>query len=97
MSTVSGSRWTYLRSSPLRGLLSILHLKAEKGFKSLELFVQDAVLLGETVDAVVGLPHPPDGAADGVGLEASGHPASGLVNLSQVDLEKAKLKRQIEV
>ena len=53
----------------------------------LELLVNDPVLLGQSVDAVIGLSHPPDGAADGVGLEVGGHAASGLVNLGEVELD----------
>ena len=53
----------------------------------LELLVQDPVLLGQPVDAVVALPHPADGPTDGVGLESSSHATSRLVNLSQVDLD----------
>merc|ERR1712080_75013 len=45
---------------------------------TLELLVYDAVLLGEPVDAVIALSHPPDGPADGVRLEASGHASGGL-------------------
>ena len=63
--------------------------------------VYDAVLLGQSIDAVVTLPHPTgknlhfrlhvidepaDGAADGVGGEASGHAAGGLVNGGEIDL-----------
>merc|ERR1719266_285446 len=53
----------------------------------LEVLVDDTVLLGEPVDAVIALSHPPDGATDGVRLGGSGHAAGGLVNLGQVDLD----------
>jgi len=53
----------------------------------LELLVNDAILLGKPVDAVVALAHPADGAADSVGGEASGHAAGGLVHRGEVDLE----------
>jgi hypothetical protein len=38
----------------------------------LKVLCQHTVLLGQTVDAVVGLAHPADGAADGVRLEGAG-------------------------
>merc|ERR1719322_1903439 len=55
----------------------------------LELLVNDAILLGKPVDAVVALAHPADGAADSVGGEASGHAAGGLVHRGEVDLDEA--------
>ena len=78
-----------------------------------ELLVNDAVLLGQPVDAVIALPHPTkqnimtkildgkyissnkpaDGAADGVGGEASGHASSGLVHRGKVDLGGAEDKQ----
>ena len=83
-----------------------------------ELLVNDAVLLGQPVDAVIALPHPTkqnmtkildgkyissnkpaDGAADGVGGEASGHASSGLVHRGKVDLGGAedKTKQQQKI
>ena len=48
---------------------------------------QNAVLLGEPVDAVVGLPHSADGAADGVRLPRAGHPARLGVHVGDVHLD----------
>merc|ERR1719461_2391390 len=53
----------------------------------LELLVNDAILLSRPVDAVIALAHPADGAADGVGGEASCHAAGGLVHRGEVDLD----------
>ena len=39
----------------------------------LELLVDNSILLGEPVDAVIRLSHPPDGSADGVSFESSSH------------------------
>jgi len=53
----------------------------------LELLVNNSVLLGEPVDTIVGLSHPPDGSTDGVCLVSHGHTSGGLVNLGDVDLD----------
>merc|ERR1719180_192909 len=55
--------------------------------KDSELLVNDAVLLGQSVDAVVALTHPADGTTDGVGGEASGHASGGLIHRGKVDLD----------
>ena len=52
----------------------------------------DTVLLGESVDAIVRLSHPSDGAANGVRLEGSGHTASGLIDISDVNLVGKKMR-----
>ena len=44
------------------------------------------MLLGQSVDGVVGLAHPPEVAADGVGDVLAGDPAL-LVDLGDVDLD----------
>ncbi len=53
----------------------------------LKLFVDEAVLLGQAIDAVVRLAHTANSAADGVGLESTGHAPSRLVNFCHVDLD----------
>ena len=53
----------------------------------LELLVNNSVLLGEPVDTIVRLSHPPDGSTDGVCLISHGHTSGGLVNLGDVDLD----------
>ena len=50
-----------------------------------EVLGDDAVLLGEPVDAVVGLSHAADGAADGVRLPRAGHPAEDKNHHSLTD------------
>ena len=55
---------------------------------SLELLVKNAVLLGKPVDAIVALSHSSDCPADGISLEGTSHTASGLVDLSQVNLNR---------
>ena len=52
-----------------------------------EVLGQNAVLLGEPVDAVVWLPHAADGAADGVRLPRAGHPARLGVHVRDVHLD----------
>ena len=52
-----------------------------------EVLGDDAVLLGEPVDAVVGLSHAADGAADGVRLPRAGHPARLGVHVGDVHLD----------
>jgi hypothetical protein len=47
----------------------------------------DSVLLCEPVDAVVGLPHLPDGPADGVRLVRASHAPGRLVHVRDVDLD----------
>lgn len=69
---------------------TILHFSSETrniSRQELELLVDNSVLLGKTIDAIIGLAHPPDGSADSVGLVGSGHPAGSLINLSQVYLK----------
>ena len=39
-----------------------------------------------SVDAIVGLAHPPDGAANGVRLVSAGHAAGGLINIGDIQL-----------
>jgi len=48
----------------------------------------DAVLLGQPGEAVVRLSHPPDVAADGVGLAVARVPAGGGVHVSDVHLDR---------
>ena len=55
--------------------------------RSSKVFGEDSVLLGEPVDAVVGLAHAADGAADGVGLPGAGHPARLGVDIGDVHLD----------
>lgn len=46
----------------------------------------DAVLLGESGDAIVGLSHPPDSSADGVDLGGVAHAPGDGIHLGDVDL-----------
>jgi len=62
-------------------------VQIQKQETKLKLLVQDSVLLGQPVNAVVALPHPADGSTDGVGLEGASHTTGRLVNLGQVDLD----------
>ena len=55
--------------------------------RSSKVFGEDSVLLGEPVDTIVRLSHPPDGSTDGVCLVSHGHTSGGLVNLGDVDLD----------
>jgi len=48
----------------------------------------DAVLLGQPGEAVVRLAHPPDVAADGVGLAVARVPAGGRVHVGDVHLDR---------
>ena len=47
----------------------------------------DAVLLSQSVDAVIWLSHPPDGPADGVGLGGGEHPSGFLIDVSDDHLD----------
>ena len=57
-----------------------------KIFHRLELLVNNSVLLGQPVDAIVGLAHPPDCSTNGISLEVGGHATGGFINLGEVDL-----------
>ena len=59
-----------------------------------KVFGEDSVLLGEPVDAVVGLAHAADGAADGVGLPGAGHPARLGVDVGDVHLDRGVVLRR---
>ena len=54
----------------------------------LEVLGDDSVLLGQPVDAVVGLAHSADGAADCVRLVRAGHAAGRLVHFGEVELDR---------
>ena len=62
--------------------------------RSSKVFGEDSVLLGEPVDAVVGLAHAADGAADGVGLPGAGHPARLGVDVGDVHLDRGVVLRR---
>merc|ERR1719412_2339667 len=49
--------------------------------------LNEPVILGQPVDAVVTLAHPPDRPADGVRLERARHPPCRLVHVGEVDLD----------
>merc|ERR1719192_396761 len=53
----------------------------------LEILGDDAVLLGQSVDTIIGFTHTTNLTANGVGLEPAGHPSGGLVNVGDVDLD----------
>lgn len=51
-----------------------------------DLLGNNSILLSVSVDAIVGLAHPADGAANGVRLVRAGHAAGGLINIGDVQL-----------
>ena len=55
-----------------------------------ELLVNDPGGLGQPDDAIVTLPHPPDGAADSEGLVGPRHPAGGRCGKVHTRYEKVK-------
>ena len=56
-------------------------------FCSLEILGQNSIFLGQSVDAIVRLAHPPDGPANCVSGVVTSHPAGGLINFGEIDLD----------